>query len=138
MAIKLNMLDQDPRQYGNDRASQARVYAETIICQPCYRTHEVAAQGQPATVVMRTLSPVTLLTVGSRDSKNPQGWGAFFDNTPHRPYETFLVALGKRRVQTTTERAPRSVSRKQWEAAFAATSGSRFIAIVPSFTSRPW
>ncbi|MCI0540126.1 MAG: hypothetical protein L0Z50_33385 [Verrucomicrobiales bacterium] len=61
----------------------------------------IAAKGEAATVVATALNPVTLLTVGSRDSKNPQGWGAFFDNTPRRPYETFLVALGKRRAQVT-------------------------------------
>lgn len=99
----------------------------------------VAARGQPATVVMRTLSPVTLLTVGSRDSKNPQGWGAFFDNTPIDPTRRFSspwesVACKQR----TMERAPRSVSWKQRQAVFAATSGSRFIAIAPSSTSRPW
>ena len=77
---------------------------------PLVESLEVAARGQPATVVMRRLSPVTLLTVGSRDSKNPQGWGAFFDNTPHRPYETFLVALGKRRVQTTNDGTRTTIS----------------------------
>src|SRR5687767_464644 len=60
---------------------------------PLIESLGVATKGQPATVVMKALNPVTLLTVGSRDSKNPQGWGAFFDNTPKRPYETFLVAL---------------------------------------------
>ena len=70
---------------------------------PLIESLGITAQGQPATVVMKTLNPVTLLTVGSRDSKNPQGWGAFFDKTSTRPYETFLVVLGKRRVQTTNE-----------------------------------
>jgi hypothetical protein len=70
----------------------------------------IALKGQPEMVVMRTLSPVTLLTVGSRDSKNPQGWGAFFDNTPKRPYETFLVALGKRRAQTTNHGTRTTIS----------------------------
>jgi hypothetical protein len=68
---------------------------------PLIESLGIAAKGQGTKVVLRTLNPVTLLTVGSRDSKNPQGWGAFFDNTPKRPYETFLLALGKRRVQTT-------------------------------------
>jgi hypothetical protein len=77
---------------------------------PLIESLGVAAQGQPPTVVMRTLSPVTLLTVGSRDSKNPQGWGAFFDNTPRRPYETFLVALGKRRVRTTNHGTRTTIS----------------------------
>jgi hypothetical protein len=77
---------------------------------PLIESLGVAAKGQPATVVMRALNPVTLLTVGSRDSKNPQGWGAFFDNTPKRPYETFLVVLGKRRVQTTNNGTRTTVS----------------------------
>ncbi len=70
----------------------------------------IAGKGQAPTVVLSTLNPVTLLTVGSRDSKNPQGWGAFFDNTPKRPYETFLVALGKRRVQTTNHGTRTTIS----------------------------
>ncbi len=77
---------------------------------PLVESLGVAANGQPATVVMRALNPVTLLTVGSRDSKNPQGWGAFFDNTPKRPYEIFLVALGKRRVQTTNHGTRTTIS----------------------------
>ena len=68
---------------------------------PLIESLGIAAKGQAANGGDEALNPVTLLTVGSRDSKNPQGWGAFFDNTPKRPYETFLVALGKRRVQTT-------------------------------------
>jgi hypothetical protein len=77
---------------------------------PLIESIGVAAKGQPASVVMSTLNPVTLLTVGSRDSKNPQGWGAFFDNTPKRPYETFLLALGKRRVQTTNHGTRTTIS----------------------------
>jgi hypothetical protein len=53
-----------------------------------------------ATVVLRDLDPVTLLTIGTRDAKNPQGWGAFFDNAPKRPYETVRASVGKRRVLT--------------------------------------
>ena len=52
-------------------------------------------------VVVRGLNPVTLLTVGSRDSQNPQGWGVFFDKVPTRPFETFLVEPGKRQWHTT-------------------------------------
>ncbi|HWN95150.1 MAG TPA: hypothetical protein VNT99_08965 [Methylomirabilota bacterium] len=61
----------------------------------------IAATGKATMVIMKALNPVTLLTVGSRDSKNPQGWGAFFDNTPRRHYETYVMTLGQRRVQTT-------------------------------------
>jgi len=77
---------------------------------PLIESLGIAAKGRPSTVVMKALNPVTLLTVGSRDSKNPQGWGAFFDNTPRRPYETYLVALGKRRVQTTNNGTRTTVS----------------------------
>jgi hypothetical protein len=77
---------------------------------PLIESLGVAAKGQAPTMVMSTLNPVTLLTVGSRDSKNPQGWGAFFDNTPKRPYETFLLALGKRRVQTTNHGSRTTIS----------------------------
>jgi hypothetical protein len=62
-----------------------------------------------ATVIMRDLNPVTLLTVGSRDANNPQGWGAFFDNTPRRAYETYRVELGARRVQSTNHGARTTV-----------------------------
>src|SRR5438552_5603291 len=77
---------------------------------PLIESLGIGAKGRPATVVMKALNPVTLLTVGSRDSKNPQGWGAFFDNTSRRPYETYLVALGKRRVQTTNNGTRTTVS----------------------------
>jgi len=77
---------------------------------PLIESLAIAAKGQPPTLVIRTLNPVTLLTVGSRDSKNPQGWGAFFDNTPRRPYETYPVTLGRRRVQTTHDGARTTVS----------------------------
>lgn len=77
---------------------------------PLIESLGVAPKGKPVTVVLRTLNPVTILTVGSRDSKNPQGWGAFFDNTPRRPYETFVVALGKRRVQTTNHGTRTTIS----------------------------
>jgi hypothetical protein len=68
---------------------------------PLIESLGIAAKDQPVAVVMRALNPVTLLTVGSRDSTNPQGWGAFFDSAPKRPYETFLVALGQRRIAVT-------------------------------------
>ena len=77
---------------------------------PLIESLGISAKGQASTVVMKALNPVTLLTVGSRDSKNPQGWGAFFDNTPRRPHETYLVALEQRRVQTTNHGARTTVS----------------------------
>jgi hypothetical protein len=68
-----------------------------------------AGENEPVTV-MRGLNPVTLLTVGTRDSRNPQGWGAFFDNAPRRHYETYLVTLGKRRLQLTNHGARTTIS----------------------------
>ncbi len=70
---------------------------------PLIESLGIAAPGEPVTVILRALNPVTLLTVGSRDSQNPQGWGAFFDKVPTRPFETFLVQLGKREWHTTRE-----------------------------------
>src|SRR5438128_2342385 len=77
---------------------------------PLIESLGISAKGQASTVVMKALNPVTLLTVGSRDSKNPQGWGAFFDNTQSRPHETYLVALEQRRVQATNHGARTTVS----------------------------
>ncbi|MGI8604438.1 MAG: hypothetical protein ACR2OZ_15800 [Verrucomicrobiales bacterium] len=77
---------------------------------PLIESLAIAAKKQPTTVVLRALNPVTLLTVGSRDAENPQGWGAFFDNTPRRAYETHLVALGRRRVQTSSHGTRTTVS----------------------------
>lgn len=68
---------------------------------PLIESLGIAGKGKSPTIIARALTPATVITVGSRDSKNPQGWGAFFDNTPLRPYDTFLLALGNRRVQTT-------------------------------------
>jgi hypothetical protein len=76
---------------------------------PLIESLGVSAPGT-AVIVMKALNPVTLLTVGSRDSKNPQGWGAFFDNTPKRPYETFLLTLGKRRLQATNHGTRTTIS----------------------------
>jgi hypothetical protein len=86
---------------------------------PLIESLSIAAKGRRETTVMKALNPVTLLTVGSRDSKNPQGWGAFFDNTPKRPYETFLIQFGARRVQTTNFGTRTTVS-------IAEASGSGF------------
>src|SRR5205823_11867273 len=77
---------------------------------PLIESLGISAKGPASTVVLKALNPVTLLTVGSRDSKNPQGWGAFFDNTPRRPHETYLVTLGKRRVQTTNKGTRTTIS----------------------------
>ena len=38
------------------------------------------------------LTPVTFLTVGTRDLA-AQGWNVFFDNPPRRPHQTFPAAL---------------------------------------------
>ena len=77
---------------------------------PLIESLGVAAKGEAPVVIMRALNPVTLLTVGSRDSKNPQGWGAFFDNTPRRHYETYVMTLGQRHVQTTNHGTRTTIS----------------------------
>lgn len=77
---------------------------------PLIESLGVARKGGTPAIVMQALNPVTLLTVGSRDAKNPQGWGAFFDNTPRRHYETYTMTLGARRVQMTNHGARTTVS----------------------------
>ncbi|MFO0807609.1 MAG: hypothetical protein U0746_03215 [Gemmataceae bacterium] len=42
--------------------------------------------------ILRGLTPVTFLTVGSRNLA-AQGWNVFFDNPPRRPHQTFRAAL---------------------------------------------
>ena len=70
----------------------------------------IASKGGSAKTIAKELNPVTLLTIGERDMKNPAGWVAFFDNPPKRPYETFLVKLGERHMKITTEGTRTTVS----------------------------
>jgi hypothetical protein len=77
---------------------------------PLIESLAISRAAEAPVTIARALNPVTLLTVGSRDAKNPQGWGAFFDNTPRRPYETYVVTLGKRRVQATNDGARTIIS----------------------------
>jgi hypothetical protein len=60
----------------------------------------------PAAPLLRTVRPVTFLTVGIRDLSK-QGWDVFFDNPPRRPHETYPAALEIRsaRVQSQGRRA---------------------------------
>jgi hypothetical protein len=61
--------------------------------------------------IVTGLNPVTVLTVGTRDSANPQGWGAFFDKVPTRPYQSNLVTLGKRDFRVTHQTPTRATVR---------------------------
>ncbi len=49
---------------------------------PLIESLGIASKGGPAKTISAGLNPVTLLTVGERDWKNPAGWMAFFDNPP--------------------------------------------------------
>ncbi len=60
--------------------------------------------------IAQDLNPVTLLTIGERDLKNPAGWVAFFDDPPLRPHETFLVKLGARHLKITTQGTRTTIS----------------------------
>lgn len=70
---------------------------------PLIESLGVGAKGQPVAVIARKLNPVTVLTVGSRNLKDPAGWVAFFDRTSERPREKFLVKLGKRALRVSEE-----------------------------------
>jgi hypothetical protein len=69
--------------------------------QPLIESLGVAKSGQAEQTIASGLNPVTLLTIGSRDLKNPAGWVAFFDNPPKRPHQTNLVELGQRTSHVT-------------------------------------
>lgn len=56
----------------------------------------------PAVPLMQRVDPVTLLTIGERDLRNPAGWVAFFDNPPQRAYQTVPATLKKRSVRVTS------------------------------------
>lgn len=78
--------------------------------QPLIESLGVATAGRAVAPIATGLDPVTYLTVGSRDLKNPAGWVAFFDNPPQRPHQTHLVQLGKRRAVVTSHGAATTVS----------------------------
>src|SRR5262249_7095957 len=58
--------------------------------------------GDPATVLLRNVNPLFLLTVGRRDLST-QGWNVFFDNPPRRPHKTFTAALDKKAVRVQSQ-----------------------------------
>ncbi|WP_414660819.1 CehA/McbA family metallohydrolase domain-containing protein [Horticoccus sp. 23ND18S-11] len=61
-----------------------------------------AAGSETFTALMQRVDPVTLLTVGERDLRNPAGWVAFFDNPPLRAYQTVPAVLKKVSVEVRT------------------------------------
>lgn len=66
-----------------------------------------AADG-PTTPILRGLTPVTFLTVGTRDLA-AQGWNVFFDNPPRRPHETFPAVLDVKSVAVRSRGASTAV-----------------------------
>ncbi len=71
--------------------------------QPLITSLGIAPKSGPARMIATALNPVTLLTIGERDLKNPAGWVAFFDDPPLRPHETFAVKFGERHLKVTIE-----------------------------------
>lgn len=69
---------------------------------PLFAELAIGARGRPPVPVLRNVAPVTLLTIGERDLKNPAGWVAFFDNPPARSYRSVPAVLTKRSVAVTT------------------------------------
>jgi hypothetical protein len=69
---------------------------------PLFEVLAIGPAGQPPTPLLRQVAPVTFLTIGERDLKNPAGWVAFFDNPPLRSYRTVPVVLTKKTVRVTT------------------------------------
>ncbi|HWY74390.1 MAG TPA: hypothetical protein VN281_02170, partial [Verrucomicrobiae bacterium] len=65
--------------------------------------------GRSSKIVARDLDPVTLLTIGERDMKNPAGWVAFFDDPASRPHETFPAILERRSARVSSAGAKTTV-----------------------------
>ncbi len=61
-----------------------------------------SARGK-STPILRNVNPQTVLTVGTRDLKNPAGWVAFFDDPIKRPHESFLATLSKKSARVETQ-----------------------------------
>lgn len=59
--------------------------------------------GASATPILQNVNPLTVLTVGTRDLKNPAGWVAFFDNVPKRPYQSYRAELDKKSARVLSE-----------------------------------
>lgn len=70
--------------------------------QPLITSLGLASGDAPPETIATGLDPVTLLTIGERDLKNPAGWVAFFDDPPLRPHKTVPVVLGPRAAKVTT------------------------------------
>lgn len=63
----------------------------------------VSPEGPDArAILVQRVDPLTLLTIGERDLRNPAGWVAFFDNPPLRPYRTVAASVKKRHVRVTS------------------------------------
>ena len=62
-------------------------------------------------VVVNSVDPVLVLTVGTRNLNDKAGWVAFFDNPPKRPYEVFGAKLAKKsaRIESRGKRATISI-----------------------------
>src|SRR5688572_12496186 len=68
---------------------------------PLFELLGIGRNGQPPTRLMQRVDPMTVLTIGERDLKNPSGWVAFFDNPPQRAYRTVPAVLLKRNARVT-------------------------------------
>jgi hypothetical protein len=66
---------------------------------PLIETIAVGASSKAMRTIASELDPVTLLTVGERDLKNPAGWVAFFDDPMSRPHLTYAATLNLRSVR---------------------------------------
>jgi hypothetical protein len=61
-----------------------------------------ARAGEAERAFLKNVNPVTLLTIGERDLKNPAGWVAFFDHVPARGHRTVAAVLKKTNVRVST------------------------------------
>lgn len=87
------------------RTETGRVVLNLDSTKPLLEKISVTAAGKPARVIGQQLNPVTWLTVGERDLKNPAGWVAFFDDPNSRPHQTYPAVLDLNSVRVSSAAA---------------------------------
>ncbi len=84
------------------KTEAGRVVLNLDSTKPLLEKISVVAAGKPACVLGQKLNPVTWLTVGERDLKNPAGWVAFFDDPNSRPHQTYPAVLDLHTVRVSS------------------------------------
>lgn len=78
--------------------SKGRIDFNFNPAEPLLQQLQLSEDGGDFKTIATDLSPVFILTEGSRNLKAPTGWRIFFDNPYKRPYKTHLMELHKQKA----------------------------------------